>query len=173
MLSAMTECGDHLTEFGGHSHAAGLGITRDNFDAFAMAMNQCAAGRLTEDDFMPVLRADVEVAGSEVTVDSLRQLELFEPWGRGNDEPLFISRGLKITEVIKMGQESKHLKLRVRDQEMEPVDAILWNAADLADHLHPGDSLDLCYRPQLNTFNNYTRVQFMIQDLRPAGLDEW
>lgn len=173
MLDAITECGDHLIEFGGHSHAAGLGINRDNYDAFAEAINRLAAGRLTEDDFLPVLMADAEVEASEVTVDCLRQLELFEPWGRGNDEPLFISRGLRISEVIKMGQENRHLKLRVTDGEMPPVDAILWNASDLADHLHQGDSIDLCYRPQLNTFNNYTRVQFMIQDLKLAGMDEW
>jgi single-stranded-DNA-specific exonuclease len=173
MLEAMTECGEHLTEFGGHSHAAGLGITRDNFDLFAAAMNSVASQRLTEDDFLPVLKADAEVAASEVTVDCLRQLEVFEPWGRGNEEPLFISRGLRITDVLRIGKEEQHLKLRVRDSEMEPVDALLWNAADLAEHLHPGDTLDLCHRPQLNTYNGYTRVQFMIQDLRPSGMDEW
>jgi single-stranded-DNA-specific exonuclease len=173
MLDAITDCGDHLVEFGGHSHAAGLSIKLDRFEDFADAMNRFAAERLTEEDFVPVLRADAEVAACTVTVDLLRELEYFEPWGRGNDEPLFISRSLKITDVLKMGSESKHLKLRVRDDEMDPVDAILWNAADLAEHLHAGDRIDLCYRPQLNTYNNYTRVQFMIQDLRPADMEEW
>lgn len=173
MLDAITQCSSHLIEFGGHSHAAGLSIQVENFELFAEAMNRCAAEHLTEEDFLPVLRADAEIPASHAGLSMLRDLEMFEPWGRGNDEPLFISRGLKIMDVFKLGQDSKHLKLRVRDDEMEPVDAILWNAADLADHLRTGDRIDLCYRPQLNTYNGNTRVQFMIQDLKTADMEEW
>jgi single-stranded-DNA-specific exonuclease len=173
MFEAITACGAHLIEFGGHALAAGFSIAADELPAFASAMNQVAWERLTEEDFLPSLDVDAEVDAAEVTPALLRELRMFEPWGRGNDPLLLVSRGLCILDVKRIGKDMNHLKLLVRSDGMNPTEALMWRAGDLADHLHPGDSLDLCYRPQFNTFNGRTSIQFDVLDLRPSDADEW
>ena len=65
-----------------------------------------------------------------------------------------------------MGKERQHLKLRVRDRDMAAVEAVYWGAGHLGEHLHVGDTVDLCYQPERNEFNGNTRLQFNIKDLR-------
>lgn len=173
MLSAITACGEHLQEFGGHSHAAGLGMKKESFEAFADDMNKLAASSLTEQDFLPVLTADLEMDIYGVTHDLVQELSLLEPFGRGNEEPMIISRGVTLVETLRMGADQQHLKLRVEAGGHYPTDAILWGAGDMADHLHPGDRLDLCYRPKFNHYNGRTRIQFMLEDLLPPGVEDW
>jgi single-stranded-DNA-specific exonuclease len=173
MLNAITACGEHLEEFGGHSHAAGMGIRMESFEAFAEAMRHAAASALTEEDMLPELAADLEIDASLLTLDLVREMRKMEPFGRGNEEPLFISRNLPIEKVTRMGASQKHMKLFLDLDDSTPRDAVYWGAGDMADHLHPGDKVDLCYRAQLNHFNGRTTVQFKVEDLRPAGLDDW
>jgi single-stranded-DNA-specific exonuclease len=173
MLEAITACGEHLQEFGGHSHAAGMGIRKETFEAFAEAMNRQAVERLSEEDFLPILMADAEIEATDVTYDFMRELALFEPFGRGNEEPLFISRSVKISDTLQMGAEKQHLKLKVQTGAAQPTDAILWNAGDMADHLHAGDKVDIAYKPRFNHFNGRTTIQLMLEDLRPSGAEDW
>ena len=171
MLNAMTSCADHLDGFGGHSHAAGLSLDLNNLQEFRDAMNRQALETLTEEDFIPCLEADMEIDPSQVTFRFIQELQRFEPWGCCNEEPLFISRGLDILEVRRIGKEANHLKLVVRAEAMQPTDICWWGCGDLADHLHPGDSITACYRPQINNYNGRSSVQFILHDLRPSDFE--
>jgi len=173
LFDAISACADYLVEFGGHAQAAGLVIEDAKLDAFAEEMNRLASAQLTQEDFVPTLEADAEIDPAEVTPALLRELAAFEPWGRGNDEPLFISRGLDILDARRIGTEQTHLKMWVRSEAMNPTEALLWGGGDLADHLRPGDSVSLCYRPQFNHFNGRTSIQFRVEDLRPADMEGW
>jgi single-stranded-DNA-specific exonuclease len=172
MLEAMTACEDHLLEFGGHSHAAGLSMDLDNLEQFREAMNRRALETLTEEDLVPSLEADLEVDAAEVTFAFMEELKRFEPWGCCNEEPLFISRGLEVLDVRRIGKDASHLKLVVRSEGMPPTDACWWGCGDLADHLHAGDSITACYRPSFNHFNGRVTVQFILEDLRQADYEE-
>lgn len=172
LFEAISACERHLIEYGGHAQAAGLSILSSELDAFAEAMNQLAQAQLTEEDFVPSLEADAEIDPAEVTPTLLRELAAFEPWGRGNEEPLFISRGLDILDARRIGKDQTHLKMLVRSEAMSPTEALLWGGGDLADHLRPGDGVSLCYRPQFNHFNGRTSIQFKVEDLRPADSDD-
>ena len=171
MLNAMTACGDHLLEFGGHSHAAGLSLSLANLEVFREAMNRQALATLTEEDFIPCLESDMEIDPAEVNYAFMQELKRFEPWGCCNEPPLFVSRGLEILDVKRIGKEARHLKLVVRADAMPPTDACWWGSGDLADHLHTGDSITACYRPEINNFNGRSTVQFILQDLRPADFE--
>jgi single-stranded-DNA-specific exonuclease len=108
-----------------------------------------------------------------VTATMMRELKMFEPWGRGNSHPLFVSRNVQISETRRMGKESQHLKLRCVYDGFAVPDSVKWNVGDLADHLNSGDHIDLCYKPQFNTWNGSTSIQFLLEDLRPSDADEW
>jgi single-stranded-DNA-specific exonuclease len=165
---AMTDCSEHLLDFGGHALAAGLSLELANLDDFRKAMNDRALEVLTEEDLMPCLDADLEIDPALVTFPLMQELKQFEPWGCGNEEPVLISRDLKIQDVKRIGKESQHLKLVVTARGLLPTDACWWGRGDLADRFNAGDMVSVCYRPDLNHYNGQSRVQFVLYDVRAA-----
>ncbi|MCC6728619.1 MAG: single-stranded-DNA-specific exonuclease RecJ [Chthonomonadales bacterium] len=169
LYDAISECGGLLTEFGGHSHAAGFGIRRSRVAEFADAMNARAAQRLTAEDFVPTVTCDAEVDAAQVTEALAEELQRFEPWGHRNEEPVLVSRGLRVQECRRIGRDQTHLKLRVQDASGRALDAIRWGGAELDRSLRAGMSVDLCYSPQSNAYNGRTSVQLLLRDApRPA-----
>ena len=169
MLSGITTCGDLLTEFGGHSHAAGMGILPQNFDEFSARMNAFAKGVLTPEDFIPELVADAEIKINEATESLINEMSVLEPFGRGNSEPLFIIRGAAVADAFRMGADKQHLKLRLKVEGEMARDAIAWGAGDLAERLSMGDHIDLCCKLQMNHYNGRSSVQLLVEDLRPTA----
>ena len=172
IFNAITECERFLLEFGGHSHAAGLSLDNTKVADFAREMNRIAGSLLTEEDLVPVLNVDSEIDPAEVCKSLLAEWGLMQPWGRGNDEPLLVSRGLTILKADKFGKEMNHMRLTLRTDDMEPTESIFWRAGEMVDHLPLGAKIDICYRPEINTYNNHSNVRFIIQDLHPADMDD-
>jgi single-stranded-DNA-specific exonuclease len=120
---------------------------------------------------MPAISCDLEVDPAEVTLDLLHELESFEPWGSGNEEAVFVSRGLTILEVKRIGKELQHLKLSVRSSGMSPTEALVWREGEMADRIAIGSMVDLCYKPEINRFNGRETVQFNVIDLGDSESD--
>lgn len=171
--AALDKCAEYLGEYGGHSQAAGMHLSAENLASFTQAVNEVAREQLTEADLQPCYNVEVEIEPTEVTAAMLTELRLFEPWGRGNLMPLFVSRNIRLADIRRMGKESQHLKLRGDFDGIKIPDSVEWNVGDLADHLHVGDHVDLCYKPQFNTWNGTTSIQFLIEDLHPSDAEEW
>ncbi len=170
LYDAIHGCRDLLVEYGGHAHAAGLSIEGSRIEEFAERMNE-AASKLTEEQLTPTIDVDAEVHPSEVTDELLCAIETMAPFGSGNPEPRFVSRGVPVLEASRMGSEKQHLRLTLRAEGLNGMDSVQapwWRYGDLADHLLPGTSIDLCYRPTFNVWNRRRRIQFMIEDLQPA-----
>lgn len=165
---ALTECQEFLLEFGGHAHAAGISLTSENLPAFIRSLNRLASEQLTPDDFLPTIDIDAEIVASEVDSRLMEDLSAFEPYGHDNEEPVFVTRGLQIQRVSRMGRDRQHLKLFLKNGSDNQVEAISWGNGELGEHLHPGDCFDICYRPQVNRFNGRTSILYIIQDLRPT-----
>lgn len=172
LYRAIVACRHRLLEHGGHSHAAGFSIRNDEVPAFAEEMNQIAASTLSERDFLPTLDIDSEIEVSEVTPGLLNELCAFEPWGRGNPQPLLLSRGLEVREVRRVGKEQNHLKMLLRGAHSPTVEAVMWGEGNLAEHVRTGTRVDVCYRPRINEFNGRTNIQFVVQDMRPSDVDD-
>lgn len=169
LYGAISQCGDMLEEFGGHAHAAGLSIVPDHVPGFADAMNRIALQTLTSEDFVPVLSVDAEVEARQVTCDLVEQLAVMEPFGRKNEEPVLLTRGMEIVEARRIGRDQNHLKLRLRSEGVTSVDALMWGAGELAETLAPGGAVDACYRPEINRYNGRQTVQFMLEDVRESA----
>ena len=76
--------------------AAGFSVAQENIDALREQLNEYALRHLTEKDYIPVLNVDSVVAGEDITVDTVHELSLLEPYGMGNTRPLFV---LKCTSL--------------------------------------------------------------------------
>lgn len=168
LYSAVNTCGRHLVEYGGHAHAAGLSMKLDNLTSFRDEMDEIARTTLSEEDLMPAVDCDMEIDAAEVTLELLREVERFAPWGNENEEPVFVSRGLTVLETRRIGKEQQHLKMQLRTFGMNPTDALLWGAGELADKFEPGIALDICYRAEINRYNGRETVQFKVIDFAGA-----
>lgn len=172
IYEAIDSCRHLLIEYGGHSHAAGLAIAGDAIAEFTEAVNRFAAGRLTEQDLAPCLDVDMEVGPEEFTPELVEQIEALAPFGNGNPEPRFVSRGVRLTNVERMGQD-KHLRINLRVPGLngdDVVEAPWFFQGALHTALESLQSLDLCYCPRFNDFRGRRSIQFIVADVQPP---EW
>lgn len=173
IFEAIDACRDLLDEYGGHAHAAGLSISGEHVVDFAAQMNRLAGELLSEEDLLPSLDVAMEIDAAEICAPLLQQLEAFAPFGSGNHEPYFVSRGVRLVETRRMGNEKQHAKLYLNVEGLNGrnmVEAPWFSFGHLADGLEPNSTLDLCYRAQFNDWNGRRSIQFVIADLQPP---EW
>ena len=163
LAAALRECDDLLIKHGGHAMAAGLTIAPDKVDLFRSRLNEIARRTLKPEDLQPPLRLDAEVALSEITLDSLAELEQLKPMGQGNPALQFCARNLTQKKPpLRMGATKQHVKLWVTDGAVTH-EAVWWNAGAL-----PDGKFDLAFAPSVNEFNGRTTVLLKVLDWRSA-----
>ncbi|MGA2774575.1 MAG: single-stranded-DNA-specific exonuclease RecJ [Candidatus Omnitrophota bacterium] len=152
LFEALLECKDLLDSFGGHAHAVGLVITRDSINDFRRNINRLAHEKLSIEDLLPGLDIDMELPLEQVSEDLARELESLEPYGAGNPEPLFYTRGLKLKgEPQVLSRET--LKFWVSDG-MFTIQAIGFGMSSFNESLKNASSLDLVYTPKIDNWRD-------------------
>ncbi len=111
-----------LERFGGHPMAAGLTLKEENLDVLRENLNKTTA--LTPKDLMPVVRIDVPMPIGYVTRDFIRQLELLEPFGKGNPKPVFAENHFRVLSARVFGKNQNVLKMTVMDDYKTSMDAV-------------------------------------------------
>ena len=167
--AALHACSGLLAEFGGHAYAAGFTVSMELLDEFRRQFTRVAEERLSPGDLQPALNIDGALPPHEATLELMEELSQLEPWGQANEEPMLIALGVEVREIRAIGREQQHLKLTIGESGKEPAEAVYWNAGNNIGNIKKGDILDVCYRPQLNTYNGRQTVQLRIEDLRPSG----
>ena len=113
LLEAIESCGSLFSRYGGHSHACGFAMPSANVEDLRAKLDAFARTRLTLADFDPTLDLDGELDLSEITPQLFQTLELLEPYGTGNPEPVFAARGVQLAAPPRLLKE-KHVKLKLR-----------------------------------------------------------
>ncbi len=113
LLEAVESCGALFTRYGGHSHACGFAMPAANVPELRTKLDAFARTKLTLADFDPVLELDGELSLADVTPELFHALELLEPYGMANAEPVFAARGVQLTAPPRIMKE-KHIKLKLR-----------------------------------------------------------
>jgi single-stranded-DNA-specific exonuclease len=98
MVEGFRKCGDLMEKFGGHEYAAGLTIRQDNFAAFVERFEETARQALTPENLTPVVDVDALLDFSQIGAELYRKIGELEPFGIGNPEPVFMTRGVEICE---------------------------------------------------------------------------
>jgi single-stranded-DNA-specific exonuclease len=119
LLEAIESCGDLFTRYGGHSHACGFALPAANVPQLRARLDAFARSRLTLADFNPVLDLDAELRLDEITPALFQALHLLEPYGVGNPEPVFSTRGVQLTAPPRILKD-KHIKLKLRTGDSAP-----------------------------------------------------
>ncbi len=163
LFQALQRCADPLEGYGGHAMAAGLSIAADNIEQFTELLEQVAKAELDEEDLLPRAAHDGEVQLAELSMAQVAELESLNPFGAGNPQPAFVSRGCQVLAPRVLGE--KHLKFDVEQNGCRAA-CIAFGMAERYQEL--SGEIDLLYRPGINTFRGNSSVQLQIADFRAA-----
>ena len=169
IYSAIDSCSDLLTNFGGHKYAAGLSMHINDLPEFKQRFEAYVAAHIQPNQLQPTLDIEAELQLGDITKQFYNVLRHLEPFGPGNPRPLFVSRRLiNHRDTRAVGKEREHLRLDVTDR-MNAITGIAFGRADMADYIQNGNAVDICYELNENTFNHYTTIQMMVQDIVAAA----
>ena len=174
LADSFVACTELLVKHGGHQAAAGLTLKTKNIPKFRKAFNEYASEHLTEEALQPKLYLEFETRLSLLTLETLKELEQFEPFGKNNPVPYFGTQRVKVNGVpTQMGKEKNHLRMFVSDGTVKRC-AIDWGAADkLITFRRPNMSLNIAFSPQINEWQGTRSVQLILEDweIHPEGRD--
>ena len=169
LYSAIESCADLLENFGGHVYAAGLTMKEENLEEFCKRMNRFVSGNITREELTPVVELDARLNFSQITPKFTRILKQFQPFGPGNNNPMFLTEDVyDAGNGRKVGAGGVHLKLDLM-QESQPyrqIAAIGFNMADYYDHIKAGNPIDICYSIVENFYRGSSTVQLRLKDIR-------
>ncbi len=169
LYEALASFAEQLHYFGGHTLAAGLTMPKENIAAFRVAMNDYAAAHCPDMPFMP-LNLDCKLNPSTLQPDILDAIQVLEPFGKSNPEPLFGLFNMYIEDIKPVGN-GNHLRITFSRKE-NTVTAMRFGVSLEAFPYQKGDCVDLAVKLQKNEFKGVTSLSVQIRDLRPSGVDE-
>ncbi|MCI8466300.1 MAG: single-stranded-DNA-specific exonuclease RecJ [Lachnospiraceae bacterium] len=165
MYEHLVRCQEYLTVFGGHPMAAGLSLPEENLEAFRAALNRDSG--LTEADFVKRLWIDVPMPFSYVTEKLVSEFRLLEPFGNGNEKPLFAQKGLMVRQKNLVGKNKNVLKFLLSDETGLNIEAIQFqDAANMEQAVEVGDWISVAYYPNINEYMGRRTLQMVIQSSR-------
>jgi len=146
---------------GGHAAAGGFAIAVEQLDALRTLITDFANAHLTDDDLIPTLDIDQEIAPSEATLRLIQELRMLEPFGAGNERPLFVCRNVEVLGS-RTDRSGKHLFLTVRGAGGIATDAVLWDGGDYP--IEPQTRVDLVFDLEEDTYKGYGATRWVIKD---------
>ncbi len=167
IAAAFGDCGDLLERSGGHALAGGLTLERGRIPALRDRLGELACSCLSAEMLEARLALDCEVRAEEITPGLAEALTGLEPCGQDNPAPAFLTAGLDVVSVRRVGRDGDHLKLTVA-AERHAFDAIGFGMGREAEWLRARMRVDLAQVPELNEFNGSVGLQLRLLGVRQA-----
>lgn len=165
MFEALTQCRELLLQFGGHPMAAGLSIEEENVPRLRKKLNeQCT---LTEEELRPKITIDVAMPFSYIRRELVDQLELLEPFGKGNTKPVFAQKGVRVRGCRVFGANKNVVKMQVTAEDGYTIEGVYFGeAAPFLERAARETPLSVTYYPSVNRYQGRERLQVIIQNYR-------
>ena len=165
MYQGLCKVSDLLVKFGGHPMAAGLSLEEKDIDEFRRRLN--ADAELTEEDFVPKIWIDVPMPFEYVNEKIVQELKDLEPFGQGNEKPLFAQKSLVIRNARVLGKNRNVVKLNLVTETGQPVDGLLFADGDRFLEEQAGrNMIDMIYYPDVNEYNGTRTLQAVITNYK-------
>lgn len=165
MYQGLCKVSDLLVKFGGHPMAAGLSLEEKDIDEFRRRLN--ADAELTEEDFVPKIWIDVPMPFEYVNEKIVQELKNLEPFGQGNEKPLFAQKSLVIRNARVLGKNRNVVKLNLVTETGQPVDGLLFADGDRFLEEQAGrNMIDMIYYPDVNEYNGTRTLQAVIRNYK-------
>jgi single-stranded-DNA-specific exonuclease len=173
MVDGLRAVSQHLTKFGGHYYAAGATLPTANLEAFRRDLNAYFADSGHLQSARPVAEAEVTLGGlDEANWDLLAGLELLQPFGAANPQPLLGLTALTITRVDRMGADRSHYRLQLADDRGNNGEAVGFGLVERYPELSSGQRVRLCLRLNKNEWQGRERLQLHLIELMNESDDE-
>lgn len=155
----------YYLEGGGHPMAAGFSIETKNISIFTKKINSIAKKILTDEILQKKLKIDCSINFDLIDFKLLAEIQIFEPVGLGNPQPVFFTSGVEVVSANVVGRDAKHLKLKLKQNE-HIFDSIYFGGGEIYSKLKSDQKLDIVYSLEENIWNGYRDLQLKIKDLK-------
>lgn len=169
IYSAVNSARDLLENFGGHTYAVGLSMKEENIPEFIRRFEEYVCEHIQPHQLSPHTDIDSVITFSQITPELIGYLRKFNPYGPGNQKPVFWTKNVFDFGTSKLvGKNLEHIKLELEDNSTSRViNAIAFNMAQYFEHIHAHKPIDICYTIEHNKQpNRLDAVQLMIKDIR-------
>lgn len=179
MYEELCKCSRYFTKFGGHPMAAGISLKEEDVDAFRTAINQYC--ELTEEDFVPKIKIDIAMPADYPTVELVRELDILEPFGKGNVKPQFADKNLSVMRAYVVGRNQNVLKLSLMTESGVRVSAVYFGDIEAWKAYYSGKygakeveaafrgqengiRMSVVYYPEINDYQGTLSIQLVIRN---------
>lgn len=169
LFEALNPRRDLFVAFGGHSGAAGMTLELEQVSALSDYLSQYMLEHGLDHSQKPSLHLDGELDLSQLSLETIKSLDKLAPFGMDNPKPIFWLKDFQVKQARSMGQDSRHLKLKI-DQDGQEFDVVAFHQGHLAQEFQQVKGLELAVSLSVNQWNGTTSLQLMLEDARVAGL---
>ena len=163
MYQGLVKVADLLPKFGGHPMAAGLSIEEKDIEEFRRRLN--ADAELTEEDFIPKIWIDVPMPLEYVSEGLVEELKQLEPYGQGNEKPLFAQKNLYIRNMRVLGKTKNLVKMNLVTENGLAMDGLLFvNGDQFLEEIENKKYINVIYYPDINEYNGFKTLQIVIKN---------
>lgn len=168
MYESLQACSEYITQFGGHTMAAGLSLPSENFELFREKFNSIIQEQCKDGLFERIQCFDEVIELTEINMDLYNQIQLLSPFGPEMEEPIFQVKHLIDTGYSRaVGSDQSHLSLSLQEVKTGVViKGIFFKGAELLTLLKSKQPIDILCKLTLNTWNNQENIEIEIKDLR-------
>ena len=159
---ALVDLSGYLDKFGGHEMAVGLSLKKSEFNRFKEAFEKYVEEKDIS-DIVPIIEIDKQIDIKDIDCETVRQLDLLEPFGEANRRPIFVYKNLRI-DSIRALSDGKHLKMTLKDNGTI-INTIGFNMGHLSKDYMIGDKIDVAGTLEINSFNGKEFVQINMKDI--------
>ena len=170
IYKAVDSTRDLLENFGGHPYAVGLSLKEENIPEFIRRFDEYVAANILPNQLEPQLDIDAYITFSQITPTFVSTLRKFNPFGPGNNKPVFCTRAVMDFGTSKLvGKNLEHIKFELVDDTSGKVfNGIAFNMADQFPYIHSQKPFDICYTIEHNKHQSATSsIQLLIKSIRP------
>ena len=170
IIETLEKCAGLLIKFGGHAQAAGVRVAHGKIEKFYAKFGHLIEEQMDGKDIFPRIEVDMEIGADDINWELLGQIKKMEPFGEGNEEPVFLAKNIVVEDLRIVGNGSKHLKLALSSKDSSPkiFDAIGFGMGDKFPNLKNGDSIDIVFNLQEDEWNGNKKIQLKLIDLKMA-----
>jgi len=166
LYKVLESCQDILINFGGHELAAGITIESNKIPEFKSRMNEISQDFIKGDDLSPELKIDAQILLSNINFGLVKDINILEPFGIGNPQPVFCSYKNIIADWRLVGGKREHLKIKVKE-ENRTLEGIGFKLSRMGDQIFSRNKVvDLAFNVELNKWNGTENVQLNIKDIK-------
>ena len=169
IYAAVDSTRDLLENFGGHTYAVGLSLKEENIPEFTRRFEEYVSANILPSQLKPTYEIDAYLTFSEITPELIATLRRFNPFGPGNNKPVFCTRNVIDFGTSKLvGRQLEHIKLELVDDTSGKVfNGIAFNKAELFPAIHAGKRMNICYTIEDNKHHSaQNAIQLQIKEIQ-------